>query len=337
MDVLRHFKHSHFLKVAAADIFGALPLMEVSNHLSWIAEVVLEHTLNLAWQHLVEKHGRPVCTHAGAVCDTGFAVIAYGKLGGLELGYGSDLDLVFLHSGKSESLETTGEKPVPLGVFFARMGQRMMHILSTLTPAGQLFEIDMRLRPEGAAGMLVSGLKSFETYQLEKAWTWEHQALVRARVVAGDTAIAAEFEAIRDKVLSQSCDRQKLKQDVLEMRQKMLSAQNKAKAGQFDLKHSQGGIVDIEFMVQYGVLAYSQQYPQLLKWTDNIRLLAALAETEVMSEADAGFLAETYQGYRNRLHRLKLQESLAVVDKEDFADQSEGVKRIWSDWFDNGK
>jgi len=336
MDVLRHFKHSHFLKVAAADIFGALPLMEVSNHLSWIAEVVLEHTLNLAWQHLVEKHGRPVCTHAGEVCDTGFAVIAYGKLGGLELGYGSDLDLVFLHSGESESLETTGDKPVPLGVFFARMGQRMMHILSTLTPAGQLFEIDMRLRPEGAAGMLVSGLKSFETYQLEKAWTWEHQALVRARVVAGDPAIAAEFEVIREKILSQSCDRQQLKQDVLEMRQKMLSAQNKAKQGQFDLKHSQGGIVDIEFMVQYGVLAYSQQYPQLLEWTDNIRLLAALAESEVMSEADADFLAETYQSYRNRLHRLKLQESPAMVDKEDFADQSEGVKRIWSDWFDNG-
>lgn len=340
MDVLRHFKHSHFLRVAAADIFGALPLMEVSNHLSWVAEVVLEHTLNLAWQHLVEKHGRPVCTHAGAVCDTGFAVIAYGKLGGFELGYGSDLDLVFLHSGESESLETTGDKPVPLGVFFARMGQRMMHILSTLTPAGQLFEVDMRLRPEGAAGMLVSGLKSFEAYQLEKAWTWEHQALVRARVVIGDPAIAAEFETIRKKVLSQPGDREKLQQDVLEMRQKMLSAQIKPgkipKPGLFDLKHSQGGIVDIEFMVQYGVLAYSQQYPQLLEWTDNIRLLAALAETGVMSEADAGFLAETYQSYRNRLHRLKLQESPAVVEEEDFTEQSEGVKRIWSDWFDNG-
>jgi len=344
MDVLRHFKHSHFLKVAAADIFGALPLMEVSNHLSWVAEVILEHTLNLAWQHLVEKHGRPVCTHAGAVCDTGFAVIAYGKLGGFELGYGSDLDLVFLHSGESESLETTGDKPVPLGVFFARMGQRIMHILSTLTPAGQLFEVDMRLRPEGAAGMLVSSLKSFEAYQANKAWTWEHQALVRARVVIGDPAIAAEFETIRNKVLSQSRDKEKLRQEVLEMRQKMFKAQIKpvkpgktSKPGLFDLKHSQGGIVDIEFMVQYGVLAYSQQYPQLLEWTDNIRLLAALAETEVMSEADAGFLAETYQNYRNRLHRLKLQESPAMVEEEDFAKQSEGVRKIWSAWFESTK
>jgi len=335
MDVLRHFKHSHFLKVAAADIFGALPLMEVSNHLSWIAEVVLDQTLNLAWQHLVDKHGRPVCTHAGEVCDTGFAVIAYGKLGGYELGYGSDLDLVFLHSGESESLETTGDKPVPLGVFFARMGQRIMHILSTLTPAGQLFEVDMRLRPEGASGMLVSGLKSFEDYQLKKAWTWEHQALVRARVVTGDPAIAAEFEKIRQKVLSQSRDREKLKQEVLEMREKMLKAQKKAKTGQFDLKHSQGGIVDIEFMVQYGVLAYSQEFPELLEWTDNIRLLTALAQTGVMSESDARFLADTYQSYRNRLHRLKLQESPAMVAEEDFTEQSSGVKRIWSAWFLN--
>ena len=339
MDALRHFKHSHFLKVAAADIFGALPLKEVSNHLSWIAEVVLEHTLNLAWQHLVEKHGRPVCSHAGEVCDTGFAVVAYGKLGGLELGYGSDLDLVFLHSGESESLETTGDKPVPLGVFFARMGQRMMHILSTLTPAGQLFEVDMRLRPEGAAGMLVSGLKSFEAYQMNKAWTWEHQALVRARVVTGDPAIAAEFEAIRTKVLSQSRDREKLKQDVLEMRQKMFMAQikprNKLKSRQFDLKHSQGGIVDIEFMVQYGVLAYSQQHPQLLERTDNLQLLAILAQSGVMSESDSRFLAETYQRYRNRLHRLKLQESPAIVDEADFAEQREGVRRIWSAWLED--
>ena len=333
MDVLRHFKHSHFLKVAAADIFGALPLMEVSNHLSWVAEVVLEHTLNLAWQHLIEKHGRPVCTYEGAVCDTGFAVIAYGKLGGLELGYGSDLDLVFLHSGESESLETTGEKPVPLGVFFARLGQRMMHILSTLTPAGQLFEVDMRLRPEGASGMLVSSLKSFEAYQLEKAWTWEHQALVRARVVAGDPAIAAEFLAIRTKILSQRRDRESLKKEVLDMRQKMFDAQNKAKPGQFDLKHSQGGIVDIEFMVQYGVLAYSHDFPELLEWTDNIRLLETLARTGVISESDADFLAETYRTYRNRLHRLKLQQSPAIVDEIDFAEQCEGVKRIWAAFF----
>ncbi len=335
LDVLRHFKQSHFLKVAAADIFGALPLPEVSNHLSWIAEVVIEHTLNLAWQNLVAKHGRPICTHEGAVCDTGFAVIAYGKLGGYELGYSSDLDMVFLHSGESESLETSGEKPVSLGVFFARLGQRMMHILGAMTPAGVLFEVDMRLRPDGAAGMLVSSLKSFSSYQLNKAWTWEHQALVRARVVAGDPAIASEFESIRREILSQQRDIDELRQSVLEMRQKMHQSLNKAKAGEFDLKHSQGGIVDIEFMVQYGVLAFSHQYDELLEWTDNIRLLEAMAKTGVMRESDAVFLSETYQTYRNRLHRLKLQESSAIVADDKFNTQQQGVQRIWTNWLEN--
>jgi len=335
LDALRHFKQSHFLKVAAADIFGALPLPEVSNHLSWIAEVVLEQTLNLAWQNLIAKHGRPICTHGGAICDTGFAVIAYGKLGGFELGYASDLDMVFLHSGESESLETSGEKPVALGVFFARLGQRMMHILGAMTPAGVLFEVDMRLRPDGAAGLLVSSLKSFASYQKNKAWTWEHQALVRARVVAGDPAIASEFERMRCDILSQPRDLDELRQSVIEMRHKMRQSQNKVKAGEFDLKHSQGGIVDIEFMVQYGVLAFSSQHAALLEWTDNIRLLVVLAQVGVMSETDAVFLSETYQSYRNQLHRIKLQEGSAIVALEKFAEQQQGVQRIWSNWLEN--
>lgn len=332
MHALRHFKHTQVLRVAAADIYGYLPLMKVSDHLSWIAEVVLEQTLNLAWQHLVEKHGRPVCTSEGTACDTGFAVIAYGKLGGLELGYGSDLDLVFLHSGESESLETTGEKPIPLGVFFARLGQRMMHILTAMTPAGILYEIDMRLRPDGASGMLVSSLAAYEAYQTEKAWTWEHQALVRAREVAGDPAIVGRFEAIRATVLGKQRDLAALREEVLSMRQKMRESLDKTKAGEFDLKQSRGGIVDIEFMVQYGILAYAHQYPALLKWTDNIRLLEALAASGMMSRQDAEFLSETYRTYRGRLHRLKLQEAPAVVPESEFVEQRAGVSRIWSVW-----
>jgi len=339
MDVLRHFKQSHFLKVAAADIFGALPLMEVSNHLSWVAEVVLEHSLNLAWQHLVEKHGRPVCTHAGEVCDTGFSVIAYGKLGGLELGYGSDLDLVFIHSGESDGLETTGEKPVTLGVFFARLGQRIMHILGAMTPAGVLFEVDMRLRPDGAAGMLVSSLKAFSEYQQQKAWTWEHQALVRARAVAGDPAITEQFNHIRGQILGQSRDLAELRKAVLEMRHKMSESLDKTKQGEFDLKHSHGGIVDIEFMVQYGVLAYGHKFPELLEFTDNIRILAALAQTGVMNEQDTATLTEAYKAYRSRLHRLKLQESSSKISANEFADRykelGEGVRRIWTTWLEN--
>ena len=332
MDVMRQFKHSHFLRVAAADIVGALPLMKVSDHLSWIAEVILDQALDMAWQHLVAKHGRPVCTAAGEVCDTGFSVVAYGKLGGLELGYGSDLDLVFLHSGESEHLETQGERPLPLGVFFARLGQRIMHILSAMTPAGILFEVDMRLRPDGASGMLVSGLAAYEAYQKEKAWTWEHQALVRARVVAGDPAIAEGFLRIRKEVLAKQRDPEKLLDEVIEMRKKMREALDKTKTGEFDLKQSPGGIVDIEFMVQYGVLAYAHQYPALTDWTDNIRLLERLAEVGMMPVEDAGFLCDAYRSYRGRLHRLKLQEQSGVVPDTEFIEQRDGVQRIWSKW-----
>ncbi len=332
MDVMRQFKHSQFLRVAAADIAEVLPLMKVSDHLSWIAEVILEQALNLAWRYMVARHGRPVCTSAGEVCDTGFAIIAYGKLGGLELGYGSDLDLVFLHSGESETLETEGERPLALGVFFARLGQRIMHILGALTPSGVLFDVDMRLRPDGAAGMLVSGLAAFEAYQLEKAWTWEHQALVRARFVAGDPAIANGFDAIRKRVLGGQRDKKALLGDVVEMRNKMREALDKAKAGEFDLKHSPGGIVDIEFMVQYGVLAYAHQYPALMDWTDNIRLLERLSEAGVMSADDTAFLSDAYRAYRGRLHRLKLQEESAVVPDSEFVKEREGVQHIWSQW-----
>jgi len=334
MDTLRQFKHAQFLRVAAADLVGALPLMKVSDHLSWIAEVVLDRTLGLAWHHLVGKHGRPVCTSNGEVCDTGFAVLAYGKLGGLELGYGSDLDLVFLHSGESEALETTGTHPVALGVFFARLAQRMIHILSSHTSAGVLFEVDTRLRPDGASGLLVSSLAAFESYQLEKAWTWEHQALVRARVITGDPAIAQQFDAIRRQALARQRDRLALRQEVLAMREKMQASLDKGKAGLFDLKQGRGGIVDIEFMVQYGVLAFAHDYPALLDYTDNIRILERLAQAGVMRAADADFLSETYRSYRNRVHRLKLQEQPALVPETEYSEQRRGVEQVWSAWLE---
>ncbi|MEJ2440473.1 MAG: bifunctional [glutamate--ammonia ligase]-adenylyl-L-tyrosine phosphorylase/[glutamate--ammonia-ligase] adenylyltransferase [Gammaproteobacteria bacterium] len=337
MDALRQFKHAQFLRVAAADLAGALPLMKVSDHLSWIAEVVLERTFDLAWHHLVARHGRPICTSDGEICDTGFAVVAYGKLGGLELGYGSDLDLVFLHSGESESLETTGKQPLVLGVFFARLAQRMIHILNSLTPAGVLFEIDTRLRPDGAAGLLVSSLAAFEAYQGEKAWTWEHQALVRARVITGDPAIAQRFEAIRRQILGRQRDPDSLRQEVLAMRARMRTSLDKSKDDRFDLKQGQGGIVDIEFMVQYGVLAFAHAHPALLDYTDNIRILERLAEAGVMRVADAEFLSETYRHYRDRVHRLKLQEQSTLIAAEDFCEQREGVRRIWSAWLEQSQ
>ena len=332
MDTLRHFHHLNLLRVAAADIVGALPLMKVSDHLSWIAEVCLEETLELAWQHMVARHGRPIDTAAGQTYDKGFAIIGYGKLGGLELGYGSDLDLVFIHGADKADQMTDGQQPVAASVFFARLGQRLIHLLTAVTRAGVLYEVDMRLRPDGASGMLVSSLKSFVQYQQDKAWTWEHQALVRARCVAGDPLIGEQFVTVRADVLAEQRDRSALKTEVLEMRDRMRKELDKAKAGQFDLKQGRGGIVDIEFMVQYGVLAFAHEYQELRAWTDNIRLLMVMAAVGVMPAEQVDILVGAYQRYRGRLHRLTLDEQPGLVSDEEYTDSRTAVMQVWQDW-----
>jgi glutamate-ammonia-ligase adenylyltransferase len=348
MDALRHFKQSNVLRVAAADIADALPLMKVSDHLSWIAEVVLDEALEQAWRHLVSRHGRPVCKveqSADELCDKGFAVIGYGKLGGYELGYGSDLDMVFLHGGEGNNLMTLVEehhgdeekskKPIAVPVFFARLGQRIIHLLTALTSAGVLYEADMRLRPDGASGLLVTNLKSYRDYQLKKAWLWEHQALVRARVVAGDPKIAKQFTVIRREVLSQQRDKENLRKEVLDMRIRMRKELSKEKKGQFDLKQGAGGIVDIEFMVQYGVLAWANEKPELLEYTDNIRLLGALAAADLMVKADVEVLGDAYRTFRARLHKMALQEQPGLVDAEEYSELSAAVRQIWLAWLEN--
>jgi len=335
MDSLRHFRHSNVLRVAAADQVGALPLMKVSDHLSWIAEVVLEEALELAWQDLVARHGKPDCNpNADEAAGKGFAIIAYGKLGGLELGYGSDLDLVFLHGCENASLMTGGDQPLSLPVFFARLGQRLIHILNAHTPAGVLYEIDMRLRPDGASGTLVSSLESYAGYQGSKAWTWEHQALVRARFVAGDARIAGRFNEIRRQILCQPRVEGTLRKEILAMRQRMRKELLKKNSGQFDLKQGQGGIVDIEFMVQFAVLAWAQAHPQLTEFTDTIRLLERMAQSGLMDRADAAILTEAYQQYRGRLHRLALQEQGKLVADLEFVELREAVVRIWREWME---
>ena len=340
MDALRHFKQTNVLRVAAADIAEALPLMSVSNHLSWVAEVVLGEALEQAWRHLVTRHGRPVCKFEGELCDKGFAVVGYGKLGGYELGYSSDLDMVFLHDSESANLETLsdesrGEKSIGVQVFFARLGQRIIHLLTAHTSAGVCYEADMRLRPDGASGLLVTNLKSYRDYQFKKAWLWEHQALVRARVVAGDPKIANQFEDIRREVLSQQRDKENLRKEVLDMRNRMRKELSKEKKGLFDLKQGLGGIVDIEFMVQYGVLAWAFEKPGLLEYTDNIRLLEALASDNLMAKADVKVLSEAYQTFRSRLHKMALQEQPGLVDIEEYSELSLAVQHIWQHWLEN--
>jgi [glutamine synthetase] adenylyltransferase / [glutamine synthetase]-adenylyl-L-tyrosine phosphorylase len=329
MEVLRHFRQSNVLRVAAADVAEVMPLMVVSDHLTEIAEVVLGQVLELAWQHLVRRYGRPRCRMEGQVHEPGFAIVAYGKLGGIELGYGSDLDLVFLHDSDGEEQATDGPKPVDNAVFFARLGQRIIHILSTQTPAGVLYEVDTRLRPSGASGLLVSSLAAFAEYQRAEAWTWEHQALVRARVVAGEPRLAHAFEGLRREVLSRPRDPEVLRREVREMRERMRAELGSRGTGWFDIKQDRGGIADIEFMVQYGVLSWAHGHPELLRYTDNIRQLEGLSQAGLMSAEEAGLLADAYRAFRAGIHRLTLQNEPARVTDAEFAEYRDAVARLW--------
>ncbi len=329
MEALRHFKHTNVLRVVAADVSDVLPLMKVSDHLSWIAEIILEEALQQAWQHLTKRHGQPAISRETGEMD--FAIVAYGKLGGLELGYGSDLDLVFLYGSEDQNEMTDGELPLAVPVFYARLGQRLIHILTIQTPAGVLYEVDMRLRPDGASGMLVSNLTSFESYQKRKAWLWEHQALVRARGVAGDRRIIERFGAIRCAVLGRQRDMAELKNEVINMRRRMRQELCKHEPGLFDLKQGEGGMVDIEFLVQYFVLGYAHRYPDLVTWTDNIRILDAISQTGLLAGRDTGLLKDAYRAFRGYAHRMALQEQKALAPCGEFDQHLAEVRRIWEE------
>ena len=331
MEALRHFKQAHLLRVAASEVTERLPLMRVSDYLTWLAESILNEVVWLAWHPLVARHGRPQRVDGGA-CDPDFIVVAYGKLGGIELGHNSDLDLVFLHDASADG-QTDGGKPVANEQFFARLGQRIIHILTTRTMSGQLYDADMRLRPSGASGLLVSSIAAFERYQRGDAWTWEHQALVRARSVAGCPRTAQRFAAIRQQILCRQRDVAALRDDVLAMRARMGEQFTAPQTDQFDLKRSPGGIVDIEFMVQYGVLRWADRFGELTRYTDNIRLLDTLAALDLMTPADAGLLREAYLAYRSAAHGLALRNEPMLVPAAQFAELRDGVQAVWQRWF----
>ncbi len=326
IEALCIFKQINTLKVAAADITGAIPLMRTSDHLTHIAEVIVDRVVILCWNHLVKKHGRPTCDPPGH----GFVVLAYGKLGGIELGYGSDLDLVFLHAGKQGKM-TDGEKPVDNVQFFARLGQRVVHILTTHTRAGRLYETDTRLRPSGTSGLLVSHIDSFRSYQNEEAWTWEHQALVRARVICGDRALVAVFERIRHAIIARTRDAAALRAEVNDMRQKMRANLFKPRSGTFDLKQGNGGIVDIEFMVQYLVLRHAHEHPQLTTWSDNVRLLETLAACNIIDATTAEFLKSAYLTFRAAVHKRNLMEKPGRVPDARYGELRDRVSALWKE------
>ncbi|SHF35572.1 glutamate-ammonia-ligase adenylyltransferase [Modicisalibacter ilicicola DSM 19980] len=337
LEALRIFKHAQVLHVAASDIAGARPLMKVSDYLTFIAEVVLEQVLVMAWRHLTHKHGLPQRRDGTRHREPDFLVVGYGKLGGIELGYGSDLDLVFIHDAAPKGA-TDGKRAIDNSVFFTRLGQRIIHLLTAITPAGALYEVDMRLRPSGNSGLLVTGLDAFADYQRQHAWTWEHQALVRARAVAGGQELAERFDEVRREVLGRERDSELLRQEVVKMRHKMRqhhgSSASEREQGGFDIKHDAGGMIDIEFLCQYAVLSRGFETPDLLAWSDNIRILETLESSGCLAADDARHLRDAYLAYRHAAHRNALTKSGTRVDAKEYRECRQVVNRVWRRWLE---
>lgn len=340
MRVIRLFKKSHVLAVAGCDVLASSPLMKVSDALTEIAEVTVQQVLQFAYQQVVQRHGYPLDVH-GQRCSVdylAFAVIGYGKLGGIELGYGSDLDLVFIHQIDEQS-ETDGKKAISGLQFTTKVAQKFMTLMTTQTLDGRVYEIDTRLRPLGDAGMLVSSLNAFEHYQRHKAWIWEHQALVRARSIAGDEQLRAKFEQLRVEILTQKRDEQDVRNEVLKMRNKMKdhlgSSKQQQEQGIFHLKQDAGGIVDIEFMTQYAVLAWSGEYPQLAHYSDNVRILEDTAQAGCVSSTDAQALIQAYLLQRAESHRLALANQKLHVQAVEWAKTRRVVAHMWQQLIDS--
>ncbi len=335
VEALREFQKVAVFAVALADLTGRLPLMAVSDRLTDIAELIIQCCINLAWGQMTTIYGVPYCRDADAAARVvNVAVAGYGKLGGLELGYGSDLDLVFLHDSSGENQQTMGERPVDNVVFFLRLGQRIVHLLTMHSAAGRLYEVDMRLRPNGKGGFLITGIDAFERYQLKDAWTWEHQALLRARAVAGDANLCLRFEAARRRVLCTAVRRDTLRGEVKTMRLRMRRELSQSGPGQFDIKQDAGGIADIEFLVQYWVLSAASAHPELVAYTDNIRQLEGLTRVGVVDASTAQWLKEAYIRYRTLLHRLSLEGGERVVEAAPHAEVRSRVEEIWRKAFD---
>ena len=334
MRVLRLFKKSNVLTVAASDVLAESPLMKVSDALTDVAEVSVIATLNLAYQITAKKHGYPLDAE-GQRCSMdhiAFAVIGYGKVGGIELGYGSDLDLVFIHYIDEQS-DTDGLKAISGFTFAMRVAQKFMSLMTTQTLDGRVYEIDTRLRPSGEAGLLVTSLKAFERYQLKNAWVWEHQAIVRARSIAGESSLREKFEELRRVILTLPRDEHKVREEVLNMRQKMKdhlgSSKEQKKDGIFHLKQDAGGIVDIEFMAQYVVLAWSGTNADLAHYSDNVRILEDAAKARCLSSDDASALIQAYLSERAESHRLALANQSMQVSAADWFDTREVVCKLW--------
>ena len=328
LEALRQFKQMQLLHIAAADVEHILTTMKVSDHLTYVAEALLDFVVQMAWSQMVERYGKPA--HL-ADNHKGLVVVAYGKLGGWELGYGSDLDLVFLHDCPANSV-TNGDKQIDSRQFYLRLVQRIIHLFNVRTSFGILYEVDVRLRPQGDAGLLACSLDSFADYQMNEAWTWEHQALVRARAVYGENDLIKRFNQIRHDVLCKPRDENQLKTEVRQMREKMRNHLGTTQAELFNLKIDEGGIGDIEFLSQYLVLNYANSHPKMTTWSDNVRILELATHYQIMDSDEAEQLTQAYIDMRNQIHQLALQLLPSTVNSSQFYREKQIVKQSWQKW-----
>ncbi len=325
MDRMRQFKRQTVFTVAMLDVFYAEPVEIVSDRLTELANALLEKILELSWLAMVRKYGEPACIIDGNTFKPSISIVAYGKMGGNELGYGSDLDIIFLHNSGGEKQLTTGEKIIDNQSFFARVAQRVIHFLNTRTYSGILYEADTRLRPDGQAGLMVSSISAFEAYQQEKAWTWEHQALIRARFVTGNALIEQEFDRIRSSVLRCSRDERALLQEVVRMREKMRKHLANKSTG-FGIKQDAGGLVDIEFMTQAGVLLHAQQHVDCIKHTATQELINELTGVGWYTTNEAKDISDAYRYFR----KLKNWQNLECeADVNDIPKHRDNVISVW--------
>lgn len=330
IDGLRQFKQSQLLRIAAADIFGILPVMKISDHLTYLAEAMISAVVNMAWKSVAARFGVPAHLADG---ERDFVVIGYGKLGGIELGYNSDLDLVFLHNAPLDSETVGGKKSISAHQFYLKLAQKINAIFSLNTAAGVLYEVDMRLRPSGEAGLLVSTFDAYEQYQHNEAWTWENQALVRARAVYGTTPLREKFEQIRRDVLAKPRTSGVLRQEISEMRQKMYHHLAAHDSRQFHLKTDRGGITDIEFIAQYLVLNHAHQAPEMAVWSDNVRIFETAVTSGILSAAEGAELIRIYTSLRNQIHHLNLIEQDSTISATECVVEREFIAKMWENLF----
>lgn len=305
MDALRHFQHAQIFRLAVQDLAGLWTVEALSDELSLLADIILEQTLSHIWRELAKTDSS----------EPKFAIIGYGKLGGKELSYTSDLDLVYLFEDDADELN-----------LYLKISRRLSTWLSGSTGAGTLYELDLRLRPNGESGFLAHSLTAFEKYQRENAWTWEHQSLTRARFICGDADLGAKFERVRREILTRERNKIQLKQEIISMREKMFVTHPPKDE---DVKYARGGVVDVEFMVQYWVLSESRNYPELLENYGNIALLKMVAERGLIDPDLAEQAQQAYRYFRQQQHYQTWRDGEKMAVDGILLAHYQSVRLLW--------